>query len=385
MPLVSVILPTYSRNKSGLLSKAIASVLAQEMPDFELFVIDDGSSDGSAETIKAFAESDARVKHLRFDKNIGLPAYTTGEGFKRSTGQYIAWQFDDCEWDSDHLSSLLSLAHENPGAGVFYGKVEWNNGSTRVAFGEPFDKDKLLTNTNIIPNCSTLIRREVYETVGWVDPCVLLKRTNDLDLWIRASKEFEFIHLPKVIAVENGVSLPDSLGNSVSMANSLSLKYAAHDRNTYLHISNFEQWTPCRPPEWMSEEEKEDFAFIAFEHYLRIGDLSTGCRAVSDAIPRISGDGQLLMLNAFKWFSSRMMDEHRGALLSHGNHIQDQLQHINSQQLYIDQQQTHIDKQQALIDELRSEIGRLSMVSEQKIIEDEPTVKNKPKWFGIFR
>lgn len=382
MPLVSVVLPTYSRNASGLLRKAIESVLAQDMPDLELLVVDDGSTDGSAKTIAELAATDSRVKHIRFDKNVGLPAYTTGEAFRQSAGEYIAWQFDDCEWKPYHLSSLLKLANDNPDAAVFYGKVHWNNGSTHVEFGENFNKEKLLTNTNIIPNCSTLIRRKVYETVGWVDPSVLLKRTNDLDLWIRASKEFEFIHLPRVVAVENGVSLSDSLGNSVSLASSLSLKYSAHDRNKYLNISNFDQWTPYSPPEWMNEEEKEEYAFIAFEHYLRIDDISNGCKAVETAIPKLSGDGQLSMQGAFKWFSSRMMNEHRRALLSHGDHMQEQLKHINTQQIYIDQQQLHIDKQQALVDQLQTEIDRLSLALTQKTAE-EATTKRK-RWLGIF-
>ena len=91
MLIVSVLLPTYNRNDSGLLSNAINSVLSQDFSDLELLVCDDGSIDGSAETIRKFAEQDNRVKHIRFDENVGLPAYTTAVAFTQSIGQFIAW------------------------------------------------------------------------------------------------------------------------------------------------------------------------------------------------------------------------------------------------------------------------------------------------------
>lgn len=112
MPLVSVLLPTHARNKSGLLSKAISSVLAQDFSDFELFVIDDGSSDGSVETIQEFCNLDKRVRHIRFEENVGLPALTAAHALKQSSGKYIAWQFDDCTWMSNHLIDLVEAAQK---------------------------------------------------------------------------------------------------------------------------------------------------------------------------------------------------------------------------------------------------------------------------------
>jgi glycosyltransferase involved in cell wall biosynthesis len=89
MPTVTVLLPTFARNKSGHLARSIQSVIDQTYRDFELIVVDDCSTDGSRETIQDFAARDPRVKTLRFDINTGMPAFTTGVAASRSQGEFI--------------------------------------------------------------------------------------------------------------------------------------------------------------------------------------------------------------------------------------------------------------------------------------------------------
>ncbi len=355
MPLVSVLLPTYKRNASGLLLKSIDSVLAQDMSDLELLIVDDGSTDGSAETIRDIANRDPRVKHIRFEDNIGLPAYTTGVAFKQSSGRFIAWQFDDCEWKPHHLSTLLKLAEINPHAGVFYGQVSINHrveGSPKI-FGNPFNA-KDLAESNIIPNCSTLIRREVYETVGWVDPHILLKRINDYDMWLRAAKKYQFAFIPEIIAIENGQSLPDSLGNSVSLASNLALKYMGDDRDAYLNIRNLEHWSPYAPLVWMNQSELDEFAFIAIEHFVRIGDFDlaakTACKIkpdnFHDANPKLKSD-------VINWYIQALKLPLEKRILELDVYIQEQAR-------YIDDQHKYIEEQHRTINEPGEEINRLS-------------------------
>src|SRR4051812_39946679 len=86
-PLVSVILPTYSRFRSGLLRRSIESVLAQTFRDFELIVMDDGSTDGTDAYIECLRESDPRIVHVRHDRNTGgLPALRVNEGIELARG-----------------------------------------------------------------------------------------------------------------------------------------------------------------------------------------------------------------------------------------------------------------------------------------------------------
>lgn len=283
MPLVSVLLPTHARNHSGFLSNAISSVLEQDFKDFELFVIDDGSSDGSAETIQAFCKHDNRVKHIRFDKNVGLPALTAAQAFIQSSGKYIAWQFDDCVWKKNHLSELLEVAVNQKEPVIVYGQAKVKTKEGEVIFGEEFVPTDL-EYRNFIPNVSTLTDKRIFDEIGWFDPAVTLKRVNDYDFWYRASKKFAFFHVPKVIAVENGIILNDSLGNSVSLFSDLTAKIVRSDRNKNLLISNIDNWKPFAPAEWMDNADRERVAYLTFEHFLRIKDLRAGIIALSKII-----------------------------------------------------------------------------------------------------
>ena len=57
----------------------------------------------------------------------------------------------------------------------------------------------------------------MFQTLGWLDPSIILKRTCDYDMWLRISRHYQIAYVNKVVATENGLSLPDSLGNSVTL------------------------------------------------------------------------------------------------------------------------------------------------------------------------
>ena len=87
-PAVSVVLPTYRRRASGQLQRAIESVLAQSFEDLELLVIDDGSTDGSADLIDDVRARDPRVVHVRHEINCGIPPLRVNEGIDLARGRY---------------------------------------------------------------------------------------------------------------------------------------------------------------------------------------------------------------------------------------------------------------------------------------------------------
>jgi glycosyltransferase involved in cell wall biosynthesis len=91
-PLVSVVMPTYNRER--LASAAIESILGQTLRDLELLLVDDASSDGSAEALSARARSDPRVRLLRMRANRGCNA-ARNQGFRRARGRYVALLDDD--------------------------------------------------------------------------------------------------------------------------------------------------------------------------------------------------------------------------------------------------------------------------------------------------
>src|SRR4051812_4886578 len=73
-PKISVLLPTFRRGKSGLFRRCVNSVLSQTLEDLELIIVDDASTDGTADQIAEFQKRDRRVSCLRHSSNIGLPA-----------------------------------------------------------------------------------------------------------------------------------------------------------------------------------------------------------------------------------------------------------------------------------------------------------------------
>lgn len=308
-PLVSVLLPTYSRNASGLLARAIQTVLDQTFQDFELIVVDDGSTDGSADTIRSFASRDPRIRHLRFETNVGLPALTTAKAFEMARGQYVAWQFDDCEWYPHHLKTLLDVALSHRHAGVFYGQADMNVGNSSILMGEKCDPETLRYR-NPVPNVATLTHRDVFTSIGWFDPHVILKRINDYDFWVRASVKFDFTFIPKSLACEDGCNLQDSLGNSVSLFSDVARVYMSEDRNLYLAISNRESWDPFRIPQSSSARDKDRYLLAIFEHFVRVGNTQLGADRICSSLA-LCDEGQPereKIARAIQWYAQAIKD-----------------------------------------------------------------------------
>lgn len=352
MSTVSVILPTYARNADGMLANAICSVLAQSMPDLELLVVDDGSSDGSSSTIQEFAARDRRVRHIRFERNVGLPALTTAEAFIQSTGQFVAWQFDDCTWEPHHLATLLSAFDGQPEAGIAYGQVVIDTDGSDRLFGDPFDAAKL-KHSNFIPNCSVLVRRSVYESTGWIDPSIILKRVNDYDMWLRASRDHRFVFVPVALARERGQALTDSLGNSVSLADGLTQRYMAKDRNAYLRPANMAAWQPFTPPDWLNTDDKEEFAMLAFEHFLRIGQLPEAVEALQSLLPELTlhaGPTENSPTGAaIRWYFMKKQEAARVRKKQVDDYLQEQLKYIAGQHAHIEAQAKEIASRDQMI------------------------------------
>lgn len=103
-PLVSVVIPTY--NRAALLQRAIRSVLAQTVHDFELLIIDDGSYDNTEEIVRGFA--DARVHYRKIEINGGGSA-ARNVGIRAARGEYLSLLDSDDEWLPEFLENLLEI------------------------------------------------------------------------------------------------------------------------------------------------------------------------------------------------------------------------------------------------------------------------------------
>lgn len=284
-PLVSIILPTYSRYEGGYLHNTIRSVIAQTFIDWELLIVDDGSIDGSEKLIKQFCKEDQRIKHIRLPANNGFPAYTTSLAYLQSKGDYIAFAFDDCVLYPNHILYLLDAALRNPSAGFVYGQCRMvGAGTNKDVLGSPFDMHELITKANFVPNVSVMLPRAVVDVVGWYDPHVILKRSCDWDLWIRIGRKYPVVYLPQVLAEEHGMSLSGSLGNALSLNLPLIYKYIQQPRDHLLHPTRLQQYDSFRLDfsDHLSWEEVRNVSQLQLEHLIRTSDVEGLIRFAAD-------------------------------------------------------------------------------------------------------
>lgn len=268
-PKVSIFLPTVARLQQGFLDRAVNSALAQTWQDFELLVIDDGSLDGSSDYIERRVAADSRVKHIRLPKNTGLPAYALAQAYPHATGEYFAWLFDDCEFELDHLETLLKVFTANPNLGMAYGRARAQLTDDHFfIIGEPINLQAMEQGANSIPNVCALVPRASIERVGWYDPHVLLKRLCDWDLWLRIAREFDIGFVDRILATEHGVGLPGSLGRMHQANNELSVRYAHTQRNVRLAPEKLEIADAFRHDLGfeLDAEDEEKLIFSFFEH-----------------------------------------------------------------------------------------------------------------------
>ena len=195
-PTVSVIIPTY--NRAHLISRAIKSVLNQTYQDFEVIVVDDGSTDNTEEVIKEFQKKDERIKYVRHEKNKGGSA-ARNTGIKAAKGKYIAFLDSDDEWLSKKLQKQIAIYQKSEKldskvlyTGIFY--IDQSNGTTqqKIPTKEGWIFYDLLFDNVVVGGCSTVILpRRCIDVVGLFDE--MLDSSQDLDMWLRLSRRYPFI------------------------------------------------------------------------------------------------------------------------------------------------------------------------------------------------
>lgn len=240
-PVVSVILPTYSRYKSGSLERAVKSVLVQDYEDFEFIIMDDGSTDGTSEFIESIRLDDPRVIHVRHDNNCGLPGLRCNEGIQLSKGKYIAFQFDDDLWKRSALTNLLTEIKQHSEPTVVIGRAAF---STKIGQGILPEKEVNIVDLyeiNRFANNSVILPRTIFETFGMYDPHIGMRRLTDWDLWLRLIKYVPFITIDKTVS-EVFESNIDSIGTTVPWDIGLFRYINNISRNQYLTPAKWEDY-----------------------------------------------------------------------------------------------------------------------------------------------
>lgn len=254
-PAISFILPTFRRNNSGKLARAIRAVLEQSYSNIELIVVDDGSTDGSNSTIREFMKIDDRISLIEHEYNLGLPAISCYEGLRHSIGAFIAFAFDDDFHHKDFAKIMLRKICVDQ-SWFAWSMAEWNlSHDLRCAFGAPLAFKRDITTQNVIPNPAVLVDRRAFNVYGFYDPSPTLARLCDWDLWIRLVPNVEYSFIDSSLVVMDVDNDPNRLGNifHVDYWSCSEMMFISQSRrNQSLAPSNYEQHDIFLAPEGLS-------------------------------------------------------------------------------------------------------------------------------------
>lgn len=239
----SVILPTH--NRAASLGRAIRSVLAQGgCGDFELIVIDDGSTDATAEVLARYA-GEARIRVVRTPCGGAAKARNLGASLAR--GRYLAFQDSDDEWMPGKLAkALAALEAAGPETAVFYGdmiRVMSDGRTTPFPAPRVIEPGRLINETTKdfqvlnIGIQTAVIRRECFEAAGGFDEG--LRRYIDMELFARLALRYRFLHAGEVLAnYHNGPGISKDRAALVDARRYLINKYNGRLRECPEHLAH---------------------------------------------------------------------------------------------------------------------------------------------------
>lgn len=201
MPRVSVIIPTY--NRRDFVREAIASVCAQTYRDFELIVVDDGSTDGTARIVEEFRQGRAHAVQYIFQTNQGVSA-ARNHGVVRSSGALLAFLDSDDVWQPEKLAAQIVFFNAQPAAQICQTQEVWLRRGVRVnprhkhrkSGGDIFSRSLELC---LVSPSAVMMQRTLFERMGGFDE--QLPACEDYDLWLRiaALLRVDLIDIPLVI------------------------------------------------------------------------------------------------------------------------------------------------------------------------------------------
>ncbi len=193
---VSVVIPSF--NRAASLPRALDSVLAQTRPADEIIVVDDGSSDGSAELL---ATRYAGITCLR-QPNQGVSA-ARNLGIQHASGDWIAFLDSDDTWLPDKLQAQLDMLEQSANCPLCHTEEIWIRNGTRVNAMKKHAKRGGWIYPHCLPLCvispsSALIRRNILLDAGGFD--TRLPACEDYDLWLRLCSRYPvaYVDQPKI-------------------------------------------------------------------------------------------------------------------------------------------------------------------------------------------
>lgn len=170
--MISIITPCY--NAQIYIAQAIESVLSQTYPYWELLIVDDCSTDDSAEIILSYAKQDNRIKYFKTDYPSGSPALPRNIGIENAKGEYVAFLDSDDLWLPNKLKEQISFLEENKYDFVYsdYEKMSWDGiRNERIIRASKVSTYKSTLRSCDIPCLTVLLRKDIIQNIRFKDVC----------------------------------------------------------------------------------------------------------------------------------------------------------------------------------------------------------------------
>ncbi|KPQ01376.1 glycosyltransferase [Marinobacter sp. HL-58] len=244
-PLVSIITPTY--NRADFIEQAVNSVLAQTFTNFELLIVDDGSTDNTWDLLEP-ALADSRVRYFH-QENQGQ-SVARNLALVEAKGDFVCFLDSDNYWPAEKLEQQVELFREHPDYDVIYGDIIVIDEDGKEVTRKNMKRYSGHIATYMIrDNCvsmnTAMARRRCFDELGAMSGT--RRVADDYDLWLRFSARFRFLYVPQYFAYYR--VMDDQISSD---------KTRRFDSNWQI-INDFRR----EFPDAMSEKEF-DFGFAAF-------------------------------------------------------------------------------------------------------------------------
>ncbi|MCE5208779.1 MAG: glycosyltransferase [Chloroflexi bacterium] len=193
--LVSIVTPSF--NQAKFLEATILSVLEQDYPNIEYFIVDGGSTDGSLEIIKKYEQ---RLTGWVSEKDRGQTD-AINKGFGQAKGDILAWINSDDTYEAGAVREAVEILSSDPSLGMVYGDTNFidETGAVRGKFpAHQTDYARLQRGYVHIPQQAAFFRGDLWRKVGPLDPDFYFAM--DYDLWVRLAREAPLLYVPRVWA-----------------------------------------------------------------------------------------------------------------------------------------------------------------------------------------
>ncbi|MGD1155383.1 MAG: glycosyltransferase [Terriglobia bacterium] len=284
-PTVSVVIAAY--NAARWIAETLDSVLAQTFRDFEVIVVDDGSTDQTPEAVAGYKD---RIRYLR-KENGGQPS-ARNVGIHAACGSYIAFVDADDLWLPEKLQLQMELFSRRPDLAWLHCDAIAFDGDTGQELYKASDLTKLYTGDilrplllgNFISSPTPVIRRDVFGAVGYFDESPDSQIGEDWDMWLRiaAKCRVEFVDRP----------LARYRCHRVSTMESTDLKYAF--RSLWTIVEN----AVARDPERLSDLREQALARVCIRvagPMVRRGDRRGARQMLGRAVRLFPWDLRILL------------------------------------------------------------------------------------------